>query len=150
MKQVICILFVLLVSVACETQAIPEPQLVVVTVPVEITKVVIITATAPPPTSTPIYLEPTITDFQVELLITNKECFGSAGCNVYFQPDLYTDFNVKHDYLLIYEVHGGEDGPLTFNLTIHNDSTYTYSEERVSTARSSDVLTITIVRLVSK
>ena len=103
----------------------------------------------PKPTSEPKL--PEFSDFDVELIIIEKQCFGSAGCLITFEPDLYYDGSaeVRGQYILVYEVHGGEDGTLIFNIVISGDE-YVISEEHISTAHEADELSTTVVRLLER
>ena len=101
-------------------------------------------AYTPPPK--PTYPDPVLTDYTITLYETEKQCFGSAGCNVTFTVDLaYAGpaLDPTKTYELRYEVAGAED-PLLSTLEIHGDS-YTSSEGSVSTASESDELTVTVL-----
>jgi hypothetical protein len=110
------------------------------------------TPTLKPPTATSVPPpEPTIDDFLIELIVMEKQCFGSAGCLITVRPEL-TFINLESlpsgkSYTLIYEIYGGEDGTLTFNLTIEGDH-YRFNEETISTANLNDELTVEAVRLI--
>lgn len=109
-------------------------------------------ATTTSPSTTPTAATADLADFMVELIVVEKQCFGSAGCNVTIEPELFYDgppLPSSARYTLVYEVQGGEDGPLTFNIDIEGDS-YSYDQELISTARSEDELTVELVRLLSR
>lgn len=65
------------------------------------------------------------TDFKVSVSITDRECFGSAGCNIEFavRPE-YVGFEDPSDghYLVTYEVRGVEDGPQIGSFELEGDS----------------------------
>lgn len=78
--------------------------------------------------------------------VTRKKCFGSAGCNI--------DFKIEMEYLgsplsgsdtweVTYEVNGVEDGPMVGTLEL-NGTTFTSSEESVSTTSSKKKITIKV------
>lgn len=103
--------------------------------------------TPPPRPAEPVYREPTVDDFIVEIYETEKQCFGSAGCNVTFTVDLTNLTGVPLDpaktYELRYEVLGAEDPLLsTLDITGENYSSY---EEYVSTASESAELTVNLL-----
>ncbi len=109
------------------------------------------TTTTTRPTTTTFVL-PSLSEFEVELVIVNKECFGSAGCNVTFQPVLYYDGpDIPDDveYRLVYEVRGGEDGTLVFYLDLEG-TMYSWNDEHIQIARSSDELTVEVVRVLER
>ena len=51
-------------------------------------------------------VEATTSDFIVELIILESNCFDTAGALVTVEPDLFTD--VTGNYTIVYEIHGGE------------------------------------------
>ncbi len=140
----------------------PTPRIIVVTatVPPTALPTAVPTAaplsTAPPrptslpPTETPVPL--LLEDFEMELIVIEKVCFGSAGCNITVQPELFyggPPLAPGDTYTLIYEVYGSEDGTLTFNLKITGEQ-YTVEDERISTAHQSDELTAAVVRILDR
>lgn len=84
-------------------------------------------------------------DFKVGIKILEKQCFGSAGCNVTFRIDpQYLGFEPIPDEAIvevIYEVRGGEDSPWINNFTITGGQAEFDSEEFTSTSSSSAKLT---------
>ncbi|QAY68636.1 hypothetical protein [Xylanimonas protaetiae] len=84
----------------------------------------------------------------IELRVTDKKCFGSAGCNVTVEPTLSIVANNdgvgRGGFRVTYEIQGGEDGPVVNTTDVTAGGNYTVSPERVSTARESDVLTAVI------
>ena len=100
--------------------------------------------TPPPEPAEPTYPDPVVADYTITLYETEKQCFGSAGCNVTFTVDLaYAGpvLDPAKTYELRYEVDGAED-PLLSTLEITGDE-YTSTESSVSTASESDELTVT-------
>jgi hypothetical protein len=66
--------------------------------------------TPPPPV---VERSATPKDFTITLKIKSKECFGSAGCNVTYEPKLTIvgpDVDENGSYEITYEIRGGEDG----------------------------------------
>lgn len=99
------------------------------------------TKPAPEPGATP-----QVADFKLTARITDKKCFGSAGCNI--------DFKIEMDYLgsalseddtweITYEVTGVEDGPMIGTLEL-TGTTFTSSEESVSTTSSKKKIVIKV------
>jgi hypothetical protein len=78
----------------------------------------------------PVYT-PKVADFELTAKVTSKECFGSAGCNVEFEPNLgYAGpaLDEAVTWRLIYEAHGVEDGPLVGTIEVTGDDYQTDSE----------------------
>jgi hypothetical protein len=89
---------------------------------------------------------PKLSDIKLTAKITDKECFGSAGCNVEFKVRMaYSGPALDHDdtWEITYEVTGVEDGPLigTFELT---GDQYEVNEELVSTTSSKKKIAIAV------
>lgn len=86
-------------------------------------------------TTAPTYSVPKAKDFKVTIKVREKQCFGSAGCNVTYRVELA--WNQTYDpavtYDVTYEVRGGEDGPVVNTLTVTGDEYQRDSEELVST-----------------
>jgi hypothetical protein len=79
-----------------------------------------------------------------------KQCFGSAGCNVTYRvtvgyPGAALNLDPDKTYELTYEVRGGEDGPVVNTLTVQGDSFETDQEELVSTSSSRSKLTVRVL-----
>lgn len=102
--------------------------------------------TTQPTTEAPAAKTPAVKDFALRAKVTDKECFGSAGCNVtlkvqaeYGGPVLSPD----DTWEVTYEVRGVEDGPQIGSFTITGD-TYEVNEEYVSTKTSKSQITIKV------
>ena len=73
-------------------------------------------STAPATTSATKYVTPTVKDFTLKVRVTNKECFGSAGCNLKYRVYGLTyngdtaQLDPSKSYELTYEVRGIEGG----------------------------------------
>ena len=113
------------------------------------------TTTRPRPTTTttaPVPVIPTPADYAVNLVVTRKACFGSAGCNVTVEGELSivgpAALTYDDSVSITYQIDGGEDGPLIE--TIDVDSQGMYSKRTSSfTVPNGDVVptaTITAVR----
>jgi len=92
------------------------------------------------------------TDFTVQLIVLEDECYGSAGGLVTFEPDLTVDSieDWDTDATIVYEIRGGEDGAETHRIELKADGQYRYSEEIVGTAECGDRLTAEVVRVLSR
>lgn len=101
----------------------------------------------PDPTPTPAaVVTPGIGDFELTPKITDKECFGSAGCNVSFRIDLvYSGQTLDDDttWLVTYEVTGIEDGPMIGSLEL-TGSTFSAQTETVSTTSQKSKVSIKV------
>lgn len=77
---------------------------------------------------------PKASDFTLGIVVLEKACFGSAGCNVTFRIDpKYNGPQDATDLEVTYEVLGGEDS-LINTFTIDSQGTASYpSEETLST-----------------
>jgi hypothetical protein len=83
-------------------------------------------AAAPPPPEA----------FTIGILVLEKKCFGSAGCNVVFRIDpSFTGTGSAKNLEVTYEVVGGED-PLTNTFTIDSAGTASFSDRETLSTRS--------------
>jgi hypothetical protein len=108
----------------------------------------------PPPQATQstepevVYHEPTADDFELTIKTLEKECFGSAGCNVEFRVELsylgLLDLDPSVTYELTYEIKGGED-PLINTLEITGDEYSVDESEDIGTESSDDELTAVVL-----
>ena len=107
-------------------------------------------AASPAPVKSPAY-ELNRNDVTLTVKVTEKKCFGSAGCNVMYEVRAAVarpDFD--GDYAVTYEVKGPEDGPAIGTLTLQDDGTYNVQTEIASTPRSSTKLVATVTDLEKK
>lgn len=79
-------------------------------------------------------------DFTLDVVVTSKQCFGSAGCSVVYDIDASWPAYADGDYDVIYEVRGGEDGPVIDTLEVTGDE-YSYLPGFVGTASEGAELT---------
>jgi hypothetical protein len=107
---------------------------------------------APATTAPPKVTEPTAKDFKLTVKTLTKQCFGSAGCNVtyrilvtYSGPTL----DPSKEYEVLYEVRGGEDGPVANKLTVADGESSVDEEEMVSTPKSSTKLTAVVTDVLA-
>ncbi len=103
-----------------------------------------VTAEAPQAVRTP-----AIGDFELTAKVTNKQCFGSAGCNVEFEPSLaYGGPPLDEDvtWRLIYEARGVEDGPLVGTIEVTGED-YRTDAEFVGTRSTKSKITLKVVSI---
>ena len=85
-------------------------------------------------------------DITLKAKVTDKQCFGSAGCNVMIKVDMtYTGPELSPDetWEVTYEVKGDEDGPIIGTFAITGDE-YTVNEEILSTRSRSTKVSIKV------
>lgn len=86
-------------------------------------------------------------NFKIGVRTRSKECFGSAGCLVDVQivPDYIGRQDVSTgSWELIYELRGGEDGPVIETMTLES-GTFSFPEEQSLDTRSSTTLITAVV-----
>lgn len=85
----------------------------------------------------------TASDFKLTVKTTDKDCFGSAGCNVQYQIKAAIGAPAQ-DCDVTYDVHGLQDQQ-TGTLTVHEDGTYDQeSYQAGQTTSSSKKLTAVV------
>lgn len=98
---------------------------------------------APTPVSQ--YVTPSAAEFTVTLKILTKQCFGSAGCNITYRPELSMDLSSGSldpsvTYDVTYEVIGGDSGPVTDTLTVTGDQYSQPGPQDISTTSQGTAL----------
>ncbi|MEU6244578.1 hypothetical protein [Streptomyces sp. NPDC047024] len=92
--------------------------------------------------------DPTSEDFELTLKTTEKQCFGSAGCNVTVEPNLsylgVTSLDPEKTISITYEVHGDENGPVIETMELTDQDQLTYDPVSISTAARSTKVTAKI------
>jgi hypothetical protein len=105
------------------------------------------------PTPEPTEYTPKESDWVLKVKIKDKQCFGSAGCNVTARITPYyngagsfeTELPDEGVIELTYKVTGDESGPITGTLEIDcADQTNEIGEESMSTRRSGTVVRATV------
>ena len=104
--------------------------------------------TPPPVSSSPTFLVPTKDNYRISLKILTKDCFGEAGCNVSYRPQLTetfaqgsTDPSVTYD--VTYVVSGGQSGEQIDTIQVTGDQ-YQSTDGFTQTASSTTKLTVKI------
>jgi len=95
------------------------------------------------------YAALTPADFTMELRTTERQCFGSAGCNVTVEPTLsyVGDWNgVDPDavYEITYEIRGDESGPVIGTAELSDETSLSYTPTLLSTASSGKKVSVKI------
>ncbi|HVV20806.1 MAG TPA: hypothetical protein VHF06_15330 [Pseudonocardiaceae bacterium] len=97
------------------------------------------------PTTPTVSLTPAM--FKVDLRITDKECFGSAGCDISYRPSVtFTNDLDALDGLsgeITYQVTGDTSGTQIHTIDFDGEQ-MTYDEETAQTASSSSKLVATV------
>lgn len=89
---------------------------------------------------------PRTADIKLTAKITDKQCFGSAGCHVEFKVNLAYGgpvLSADDTWEVTYEITGVEDGPMIGTLEVTGDE-YTVNEEFVSTSSSKKKISIKV------
>jgi len=106
-------------------------------------------------TPDPTYSTPTPDDFTISLRTTDRQCFGSAGCNVTVEPKLsYIGFTEDLDpnavYEITYEIRGDQSGPVIATAELSNQTTLNFTPTLISTPSSSTKITVKITDVVTQ
>lgn len=114
---------------------------------------------APVPVPSPSGSEPgwrlTASDLKVSVDVRDKECYGSAGCNVQYRIDASVTDDVRkrlaggeHAYDVRYEVRGFSDGKQIGTMQILPDGTFEQDDFQFGqTRRESSKLTVKVTRV---
>jgi hypothetical protein len=73
---------------------------------------------------------PTPADFQIKVLVTKQDCFGSAGCNVQYEIDpIYIGYATltKKTFRVFYSINGG-DSPKSDSFTVSDGTRMHYDK----------------------
>lgn len=113
------------------------------------------TALAEEADAEPTYGTPDIDDFTMTLRTTERQCFGSAGCNLTVEPSLSyvgPSENLDPDavYEITYEISGDESGPVIETGELSEGKTLDYTQTMLSTASSSAKVSVKITDIVEQ
>ncbi|WP_330267352.1 hypothetical protein [Streptomyces griseorubiginosus] len=108
----------------------------------------------PEPDPEPTYAQVDADSFSIDLRTTERQCFGSAGCNVTVEPDLTYlgssgDLDPDAVYEITYEIHGDESGPVIQTAELTNQTSLSYRPSLISTASASTELSVEITDITS-
>ena len=102
------------------------------------------------PSPTPAKYTPVPTDFEIKIKITEKQCFGTAGCNITFRiepgyggPTL----SESDEWLVTYTVSGGTDGPLINSFTLRGREIQYDGDEIIQVASAKTVVTAKVTEV---
>lgn len=90
----------------------------------------------------------TAKDLTLTAKITQRQCFGSAGCNVQYTIRLAAGRKITDAYTVTYTVHGFDDGDQVGTLDVADDGTYEqdpFMSGSVKSAKTKLVVKITEV-----
>lgn len=94
---------------------------------------------------------PTATDFTLEVVTLEEQCFGTAGCNVTFTVDVTYSGRMLPDpdrtFTVIYDVTGGSD-PLTNRITVNGDQVSAPTDQMIQTDSGDAQLVATVTRVL--
>lgn len=101
------------------------------------------------------YAKLTADDFSMELRTSERQCFGSAGCNVTVEPDitylgLSEDLDPNATYEITYEITGDEDGPIIATAELTNGEDLSMSGSVVGTPSTSTKVTVEITEVITR
>lgn len=104
----------------------------------------------PTSTTTAPAVPPSPTDFAVDVVITEQQCFGSAGCNYELSvtPRYVGLGTLTGNWTVVYEITGGED-PQTGNFTIDGDNVRWDEKKRIG-GDAGAVFTAKVTQVVKK
>jgi hypothetical protein len=100
------------------------------------------------PSPEPTFQDPTLSDIELSLKTTEKQCFGSAGCNVgvriqvSMSDSAQASLDPSGQWDVTYQITGDESGPIIGTFSIYGDGQYDVSEEFLSTRSSNTPITI--------
>ncbi|MDX2933044.1 hypothetical protein [Streptomyces ipomoeae] len=102
----------------------------------------------------PTYAEVDADSFTIKLRTTERQCFGSAGCNVTVEPKLtyvgIEDLDPDAVYEITYEIRGDESGPVIETAELTDQTSLNYSPSMISTASASTKVSVKITDVVSQ
>ncbi|MGJ5826982.1 hypothetical protein [Streptomyces ossamyceticus] len=103
--------------------------------------------------SEPTYAALTPSDFTMELRTTERQCFGSAGCNVTVEPVLsyvgeWNGVDPDAVYSITYEIRGDKSGPVIETAELSDETSLSYTPTSISTVSSSKKVSVEITDVV--
>ncbi|MER6346389.1 hypothetical protein ACWC10_24540 [Streptomyces sp. NPDC001595] len=114
-----------------------------------------VTAASEVPDPEPTYDEVDADSFTIELRTTERQCFGSAGCNVTVEPELtYLGLSEAIDpaavYEITYKISGDESGPVIETAELSDRTSLNYTPSLISTASSGVKVSVEIVDVMRR
>ncbi|MCX4973156.1 hypothetical protein [Streptomyces sp. NBC_00620] len=95
------------------------------------------------------YAALTPADFTMELRTTERQCFGSAGCNITVEPTLsyvgaWNGVDPDAVYSITYEIRGDESGPVIETAELSDETSLNYTPSLISAASASTKVSVEI------
>ncbi|MFJ8934204.1 hypothetical protein ACIRL0_00580 [Streptomyces sp. NPDC102365] len=95
------------------------------------------------------YAALTPADFEMELRTTERQCFGSAGCNITVEPELsyvgeWNGVDPDAVYSITYEIRGDESGPVIETAELSDETSLNYTPSMISAASASTKVSVKI------
>ncbi|WP_460063186.1 hypothetical protein [Streptomyces sp. YKOK-I1] len=114
-----------------------------------------VTTAAQTPAPTASYEELTADSFTIDLKTTQRQCFGSVGCNVTVEPHLTylgdtEDIDPDAVYEITYRIHGDESGPVIQTAKLSDRTSLNYTPSHISTASASTKVSVEITDVTSR
>ncbi|MEU3743519.1 hypothetical protein AB0E78_41560 [Streptomyces sp. NPDC032198] len=107
-----------------------------------------VTAAAEEVDEEPTYETPGVDDFTMTLRTTQRQCFGSAGCNVTVEPRLtydgLSDLDPDAVYEITYEVSGDDSGPVIETAELSDETSLNYTPTSISMASAGKKVSVEI------
>lgn len=107
------------------------------------------TTTRPQPTTTA--YEPKLFDFEIELIVIEGQCLGTAGAVITVLPQLIAKDRraMTGDWLIVYEISGVELGAGTYNIEV-SDGMYDQSGVLLTTESCDYDLSAEVTRILAR
>ena len=107
------------------------------------------------PEPEPTYSELAADDFTIKLRTTDRQCFGSAGCNMTVEPrltylGLTEDIDPDAVYEITYEIRGGESGPIIETAELSDRTSLNFTPTMLSTVSSSTKVSVKITDVITQ
>lgn len=100
------------------------------------------------------YAELNADSFEIKLRTTDRQCFGSAGCNVTVEPGLtyvgLDDIDPDAVYEITYEIRGDKSGPVIATAELSDETSLNYTPTLIQTVSSGTKVSVEITDVVSR
>lgn len=102
----------------------------------------------------PTYATLTADSFKMTLRTTERQCFGSAGCNVTVEPSLeylgIDDIDPDAVYAITYQIKGDESGPVIETAELSNSTSLNYTPTSISIPSSGTKVSVEITEVMAQ
>ncbi|CAM5592805.1 hypothetical protein [Streptomyces purpurascens] len=115
----------------------------------------VLTTAAEEPDPEPTYDELDADSFTIKLRTTERQCFGSAGCNMTVEPKL-TYLGLTEDiapdavYEITYEIRGGESGPVIETAQLSDRTSLNFTPTVISTPSAGSKVSVEITDVLTQ